>query len=62
MMLCDIIVSRNRALIEAVELTDLEKEEALFERKKKKYFREKNAEHWSNQEQKKGKTEVTKMI
>lgn len=60
-MLQDLIISRNRALIEAMELTDLEKEEALFERKKKKFFRERNAEYWQSLE-KKGKTEVTKMI
>lgn len=61
-MLSDLIISRNRALIEAVELTDIEKEEALFEGKKKKFFRERTREHWASQEQKKGKTEVTKLV
>lgn len=48
-MLEDLILTRNRALIEAVELTDSEKAEALLEGKRKKFFLQRGAEYWEEE-------------
>lgn len=52
-MLSDKIISINRALVEAVELTEEEKKEGELEAKRKKYFKEKHKEYWEKLEYKK---------
>lgn len=40
------IVEQNRLEIESIVLTEQEYKEALFEGKKKKYFKEKHSGYW----------------
>jgi len=60
MRLFEEIRDRNRKTIEAVILTDEEKEEGVFDRKTKKFFNEKNAEYWHDKEF--GDNQKTKQI
>ena len=45
-------VVRRHQEVEAIELTDEEKEDALFEGRKAKYFRLKNADKWPEEVEK----------
>lgn len=48
-------IERGRALIMAVELTEDERQAAIFEAKRKKYFHLRNLERWSEQQKEKPK-------
>jgi hypothetical protein len=48
-----------RSFYESIELTEEELEEAIFQGKVKKYFKEKHKDYWNEQENKQGKTRRT---
>lgn len=50
MTLCEQICDRNHKSIQAIILTDEEQDAAIFEGKRKKLFKENNAEYWHNKE------------
>jgi hypothetical protein len=45
-------IQQTREEVEKVILTDQEKEEAILEGKKKKYFKEKHGQYWDEKESK----------
>lgn len=45
-------------IYDSIELTETEVQEALLERKKRKFFHLKNKSYWESLESKKGKTKV----
>jgi hypothetical protein len=50
-------------IYDSIELTDQEKDAALLEARKKKYFHERHAAYWQVQEAViKGKTKTTELI
>lgn len=46
------------SIYDSIELTETEIQEALLERKKRKFFHLRNREYWEKQESLKGKTKV----